>query len=143
MTRSEFAVMITNYLGLDREEYKNVELPYSDVETIPFWAMDSFKVLYKEGIVKGRYVSDTESCADPLSTISRAEAATIVARIMPQGIFKETLDAPDINEVPHWAKEGIDTLISLGAMKGYEDKSLKPLNTLTKAEAAKILYSVM
>ena len=143
MTRSEFAVMITNYLGLGREEYKNVELPYSDVETIPFWAMDSFKVLYKEGIVKGRYVSDTESCADPLSTISRAEAATIVARIMPQGIFKETLDAPDINEVPHWAKEGIDTLISLGAMKGYEDKSLKPLNTLTKAEAAKILYSVM
>lgn len=143
MTRSEFAVMITNYLGLDREEYKDVELPYSDIDTIPFWAIDSFRVLYKEGIVKGRYVSDTESCADPLATISRAEAATIVARIMPQGIFKETLDAPDIDDVPHWARDGVDTLISLGAMKGYEDKTLKPLNTLTKAEAAKILYSVM
>ncbi len=143
MTRSEFAVMITNYLRLNAEDYADVVLPYSDLEQIPFWALDSFKALYKEGIVKGRYVTDTESCADPLATITRAEAATIVARTQPDSLFKTTITAPDKAEIPDWANNGITTLISLGAMKGYEDGTLKPLNTLTKAEAAKILYSVM
>ncbi len=143
MTRSEFAVMMTNYLRLDSKDYADIVLPYSDLDTIPFWAMDSFKALYAEGIVKGRYVTATESCADPLATISRAEAATIVARIQPQGIFTSSIDASDKSDIPNWANDGMTTLITLGAIKGYEDKSLKPLNTLTKAEAAKILYSVM
>lgn len=143
MTRSEFSVMICNYLGLALDKYADVTLPYSDLDTIPQWALGSFKALYKEEIVKGRYVSDTESCADPLATISRAEAATIVSRILPAGVFKASLNASDIADVPVWAADGISTLISLGAIKGYEDGTLKPLNALTKAEAAKILYSVM
>ena len=143
MTRSEFVVMITNYLRLNPDDYANVQLPYSDLKQIPFWALNSFKALYKEGIIKGRYVSDTESCADPLSTITRAEAATIVARTQPQGLVSTNITASDKTDIPTWANDGITTLISLGAMKGYEDGSLKPLNTLTKAEAAKILYSVM
>lgn len=143
MTRSEFAVMICNYLGLDLTKYDSVVLPYSDLDDIPFWALGSFKALFAEGIVKGRYVTETEACADPLATISRAEAATIVARILPAGILKAEVTAPDAAEIPTWAADGITTLISLGAMKGYEDGTLKPQNTLTKAEAAKILYSVM
>ncbi len=143
MTRSEFAVMMTNYLGLNLDEYKDVSLPYSDIESIPAWALGSFKALYKKGILKGRYVSETESCADPLSTISRMEAATIVARVIPDGILKADITAPDKKDVPAWAEDGIKTLISINTIKGYEDGSLKPLNTLTKAEAAKILYSVM
>ncbi len=143
MTRSEFAVMITNYLGVDTRLYETVELPYSDIDSIPAWAMASFKVLYKEGVLKGRYVSESESCADPLSTISRAEAATIVARVIPNGIFKQELNVPDKGDIPSWAADGIKTLITTGTIKGYEDGELKPLNPLTKAEAAKILYSVM
>ncbi len=143
MTRSEFAVMITNYLRLNPKDYEDVNLPYSDIEEIPFWAINSFKALYKEGILKGRYVSDSESCADSLSTITRSEAATIVARTQPQGIFNIEINALDKSDIPSWAENGVASLITLGAIKGYEDGRLKPLNTLTKAEAAKILYSVM
>ncbi|MBR2453012.1 MAG: phosphodiester glycosidase family protein [Clostridia bacterium] len=143
MTRSEFAVIVTNFLGVDKTKYQDVVLPYSDLDTIPFWALDSFKVLYNLGILKGRYVSDTESCADPLSSISRAEAATIVARTLPSGFFKGEITATDKDDIPAWAMDGIRTLVNIGAMKGYEDQSFKPLNPLTKAEAAKILYSAM
>ncbi len=143
MSRSEFAVMMTNFLGIDKEVYKDTALPYSDLDTIPAWALDSFKALYSEGILKGRYVSETESCADPLSTITRAEAATIVARALPSGFFNRSIDILDQSDIPTWAKAGIDALISLGAINGYEDQTLRPLNTLTKAEAAKILYSIM
>jgi hypothetical protein len=143
MTRSEFAVMIVNYLGVNAKDYSNIELPYSDIADIPFWAVDSFKALYDLGIVKGRYVSETESCADPMASISRQEAATIVARTLPQGFLKTSITAPDKADVAFWAENGISVLLNIGAMKGYEDGTLKPLNPLTKAEAAKILYSAM
>ncbi len=143
MTRSEFAVMTANFLGLSGKDYSHIELPYSDLEAIPFWAVDSFKALYEAGIVKGRYVSDTEICADPLSTITRVEAATIVARTQTLKLYPVTIDSPDKEDIPFWGTDGVQTLITMGAMRGYEDGTLKPLNTLTKAEAAKILYSIM
>ncbi len=143
MTRSEFAVMVVNYLGVNPEDYSEVTLTYTDIDDIPFWAVNSFKALYELGIVNGRYVTDTESCADPLASISRAEAATIVARTLPQGFLKTAITAPDKEDIEFWAEDGISVLLNIGAMKGYEDGTLKPLNPLTKAEAAKILYSAM
>ncbi len=143
MTRSEFAVMIVNYLGINSANYEKVTLPYTDLDEIPFWALNSFKALYELGIVKGRYVTDTESCADPLASISRGEAATIVSRTLPGGFFKTTINAPDKADIAHWAEDGISTLLNIGAMKGYEDGTLLPNKALTKAEAAKILYSAM
>lgn len=143
MTRSEFAVMIANYLGLSANDYSDTVLPYTDVNTIPAWALNSFKALYAHNIMNGRYVSDTESCADPLASITRAEAATIVARTLPSGFFKVDITAPDKNDIPSWAYDGVNTLIKLGAVNGYEDGTLLPMRKLTKAEAAKILYSVM
>ena len=143
MTRSEFAVMTANFLGLSGKDYSHIELPYSDLEEIPFWALDSFKALFDAGIVKGRYVSDSESCADPLATITRVEAATIVARTQSLKLYPATIDAPDKEDIPFWGTDGVQTLITMGAMRGYEDGTLKPTNTLTKAEAAKILYSIM
>ncbi len=143
MTRSEFAVMIVNYLDIDPSDYSDISLPYSDLDAIPFWALDSFKALYDLGIIKGRYVSDTESCADPLASISRQEAATIVTRTLPQGFFKTSVTAPDKSDVADWAEDGISVLLNIGALNGYEDGTLQPLKPLTKAEAAKILYSAM
>lgn len=143
MTRSEFAVMMVNYLGVDPEEYADIKLPYTDLKEIPIWALNSFKALYALDILKGRYVTDTESCADPMTSISRAEAATIVARTLPAGIYKAKINATDKDDVASWATDGFAVLIQIGAMKGYEDGSLKPKAPLTKAEAAKILYSAM
>ena len=143
MTRSEFAVMIVNYLGVDLADFEDVRLPYSDLDKIPAWALNSFKALYKLGIITGRYVSDTETVADPTSSISRAEAATIVARTLPEGFFKTSIQAKDKKDIASWAEEGFSIMLNIGAMKGYEDGSLKPLNPLTKAEAAKILFSAM
>ena len=143
MTRSEFAVMVCNYLKVDTGDYENTVLPYSDMDTIPAWAKNSFKALYSLGVVTGRYVSETESCADPLASINRAEAATIVARTLPENLFNADFTAPDKSDIPDWALEGISILAGLKAMNGYEDGSFLPMQKLTKAEAAKILYSVM
>ncbi len=143
MTRSEFAVMMVNSMGINANDYAKVSLPYSDIKEIPSWALNSFKALYHLNILKGRYVSPKETRADPLASISRAEAATIVSRTLPGGFYKTKITSTDKSDIASWAESGISVMLNIGAMKGYEDGSLKPAKALTKAEAAKILYSTM
>lgn len=142
MTRSEFAVMMCNYLGINPDSYASVTLPYADLSSIPSWALGSFKALYQLNILKGSS-SGGKPYANPYSAISREEAAVIISRIVPSGLYKAEITAPDKDSIAVWAYEGIQTLYKLGAISGYEDGRILPQKALTKAEAAKILYYVM
>ncbi len=142
MTRSEFAVMITNYLGIDTSEYSDVELPYEDNNAIANWALNSFKALYKLGIVKGSE-NNGKLYANPTDSITRAETATIISRTLPTGLEKAEIVASDKEDIKEWFIEGFEILIKLGAINGYEDGTILPNNNVTKAEAAKILYSIL
>jgi len=142
MTRSEFAVMITNYLGIDVNEYSDVILPYDDLDKIPTWALNSFKALYKLEIVQGSN-NYGKLYANPLDSITRAETATIISRTLPSGLEKASITSTDKNDIADWAKTGFEILIKLGAINGYEDGTILPLRNVTKAEAAKILYSIL
>ena len=142
MTRSEFAVMITNYLGIDVSKYSNVQLPYDDINKIPQWALNSFKALFNLDIVKG---SDTNGklYANPTDSITRAETATIISRTLPRGLEKAEITASDRSDIKTWFTEGFEILINLGAINGYEDGTILPNKNVTKAEAAKILYTIL
>lgn len=142
MTRAEFAVMCSNYLKLDLAEYEEKDMPFSDVESIPEWAEMQMKALYYEGILKGRADGDN-IIADSQSTITRAEAATLISRLLPDGMKKSDISFSDSNEIPEWAIEATCTLVSAGVMNGYADGTIKPLGKLTKAEATKLFYSIM
>lgn len=142
MTRAEFAVMCSNYLSIDLTEYQEKNMPFTDEENIPEWAKNQLKALYYKGIFKGR--ADGENImADPNSTITRAEAATIISRLLPDGMKKSRLAATDKADIPSWALDAMETLFASGSMQGYTDGTVKPLGKLTKAEAAKLFYSIM
>lgn len=51
---------------------------------------------------------------------------------------KPAVEFSDLSEFD-WAKDHIDTLISTGAITGYEDGTFRPANNITRAEFAKIL----
>ena len=142
MSRCEFAVLICNYLGVDLAKYEDVVLPYTDEAEIPAWAKGQFKALYSLNILKGRDAGDGTSFADPKTGISRAEAFTIISRLLPKGLKKAEITGIDKDQIPSWAEDGFKLLMADGTVKGYSDGSLKPLNKLTKAEAAKLLYSL-
>ena len=142
MSRSEFAVLICNFLKINSADYSGTEVPYTDVDEIPKWAKNQFKALYSLGILKGRDASDGTTYADPKTGISRAEAFTVLARLLPSGLKKTEIIGTDKNEIPKWAEDGFKILMADGTVSGYEDGSLKPLKKLTKAEAAKLLYSL-
>ncbi len=142
MTRAEFSVMTANYLHLNLSDYKNVELPYADVNEIPSWALDSFKALYKLGIMQGSS-NNGKVYANPYGNITRAETATLIARTLPDGVNVSEISATDKDDIPTWSAEGISKLIFLKAINGYTDGTIKPLNNVTKAESLKILYSIL
>ena len=143
MTRSEFAVMITNYLGINTANYENTVLPYEDADEIATWAENSFKALYDLGIIKGVIGTDGKLYANPVSSITRAETATIISRTLPEGIKVSEITSSDIDEIAEWAYDGIGTLITLNAINGYEDGTIRPLRNVTKSEAAKILFTII
>ena len=142
MTRAEFAVMVCNYLKINTQDYEGVTLPYSDLSSIPNWALGQFRALYSLGILSGRGDGTGKVYADPNNGISRAEAFTIVSRLLPSGLKKAEITATDKSDIPSWAEDGFKILIADGTVSGYEDGSLLPLKKLTKAEAAKLLYGL-
>ncbi len=142
MSRSEFAVLICNYLKINPSDYAGISLPYTDLAQIPSWALNQFKALYSLGIIKGRADTVGGTYVDPKTGISRAEAFTVISRLLPKGLKKTSVVAADQGDIPSWAMEGFEILMADGTVAGYEDGTLKPLKKLTKAEAAKLLYSL-
>lgn len=141
MTRAEFAVMCANYLKIDFDVYEDKIMPFADEDIIPTWAKKQLKALYYEGVFKGR-ADGEKAMADPNSTITRAEAATLISRLLPEGIKKAEITATDKTDIPTWAVDSMGKLVGIGAMNGYTDGKILPMGKLTKAEATKLFYSI-
>ena len=77
----------------------------------------------------------------PGGYISRAEMCAVLCRFLslePGG--QAALAPPDVAS-GHWAFEPILTVIGTGIMSGYNDKTFRPENRLTRAELAAIIVN--
>ncbi len=142
MTRAEFASMIANYKKLDFSKYDDVKLDFTDNDIIPQWAVPAVKAVYKEGIILGRVNDDGTSTFAPYDNITRAEAMTILGRILPNNDDLPNFPFADKNDIPQWAEEGVSKLYSTGIVSGYEDNTILPNNNMKRAEAATMLYKI-
>lgn len=142
VTRTEFAVMAVNFLKLDLSECENVILDeFVDKNSIPKWAIDYVKAAYKNGIITGKAENDGLYFA-PNASITRAEAATIISRMLPEKLRADNTTFADNKDIPEWAKKPIKILVSSGLLRGYDDNTVKPRNTVTRAEAITMLYNI-
>lgn len=142
MTRAQFAVIIANWLGLDLEAYSNVELPFADNADIPNWALSAIKSVYSLGIVKGNSSGGVLKY-NPDSSLTRAEAMTIIGRTQAKGFAEASLsDFNDADSVQDWAANYIKTLIAQGVVSGSNGR-INPSAPVTRAQVAKMLYTLM
>ncbi len=142
MTRAEFASMIVNYKNLDLSKYEDVQLKFTDTDDIPLWAVKAIKASYSEGIILGRINDDGTSTFAPYDNITRAEAMTILGRILPEDSDLPNLPFADASLIPQWAQDGMKKLYSLGIINGYEDNTILPNNNIKRAESAAMLYKI-
>ena len=121
----------------------DIALPYTDVEPQKWyaapirWGTRCRLVYGKEG-----------ELFDPLSSVTRQEAMTILYRYIRQteGYREEELPSTEIldsfsdrNTVAGWAEEAMAWAAARGLLQGYTDGTLKPRNTLKRSEAAALL----
>ncbi len=138
-TRAEMAVIMSRYLGLDTTAYDSVTLPFADADKIPAWAVPHVKAVYKKGLMGGTTVNGVLKF-NPNANITRMEALTILGRTLPQGYKMATLDFKDAGKIASWALPHFEKLVALGVVGGYPDSTIKPGNSITRAEVSALLY---
>ena len=142
MTRAEFAVMISNYMGINPDDYKVLTVPFTDADQLPTWADVQIKALYTMGIMNGKTQADGSISFDSKANVTRAEVVTVLGRILGESIETEPMNYSDINTVPSYASSGFATMVSMGVISGYDDGTLKPNKNITRAEAVKMIYGI-
>ena len=143
ISRAQFSVMLYRYLGLDGSRYSQVILPFADLAAIPEYALPAIRALYTEGIVNGTTGSDGKLYFNPDSSLTRAQAATMIGRTQPKGYAMAELTFTDHASIPGYAVEYIRTMTAQKVISGYGDGSFKPHNSITRGQMAKILYNLM
>ncbi|MBQ5584273.1 MAG: S-layer homology domain-containing protein, partial [Ruminiclostridium sp.] len=142
ITRGDFALMAARWMGLDLADYAKVKLPYSDTAAIPAWDLNAVKALYDLGIMTGSTGSDGALRANAKASITRAEAMTILGRMLEKGYSQADLSAfSDQSKVPSWARTHVATLVELGVVNGSGGQ-LRPNASVTRAEVAKMLLTL-
>lgn len=138
MNREQFAVIMTNWLGTDLAKYADVQLPFEDAEDISWWALDAVKAAYSLGIIKGDSSGGVLNFK-PLSSLTRAEAMTIIGRTQEKGFGEASLSGfNDGGEVADWAASYVSALVSQGVVSG-SNGSILPSNPVTRSQVAKML----
>lgn len=143
ITRAQFAVMLYRYLGLAESDYEDEALPFADNAKIPEYAIPAVKALYTEGVINGTIGSDGQLYFNPGSSLTRAQAATMIGRTQEKGYATVELTFTDAAKIPAYAAYYIQTMAAQGVINGYTDGSFKPNNPITRGQMAKILYNLM
>ena len=140
ITRAEFFAMVARWMGLDLTQYADVALPFADADSIPDWAINEVKAMYSLGILKGANENGVLK-VNAQSTITRAEAITILGRTQPKGYAEPELSFDDASLVADWSAPYIKSLVGQGVVTG-NDNRIRPNDLLTRGEVAKLLYAM-
>jgi len=131
ITRAEYVAMVNRAFG-----YKVVSpTNFTDVY-LSDWFYDDIGIAYGAGYFKG----GAYNMAYPNDTLSREEAAVIMARNMRlQPVAGESTSFTDGRELSYWAKGLVEAAAREGIISGYADGSFHPDNSITRAEMASML----
>ena len=142
LKRSEFAVIMARYLNLDVTATNN--LPFDDNEMIPKWAAGAANACFKVGIMNGQLDTKTgKSNFNPNANITRAEVMTVISKCLPRGyVDNQAVSFTDANTIPSWANSHVRYSVAAGVVGGYKDGTIRPLNSITRAEISKILCAL-
>ncbi len=142
ITRAEFVSILTRIIGLTGNKSG-----YSDVSEND-WYSDSIGAAEKAGIINGHFVN-ADNGFEPNKAITREEIAVLLydAAKLAYVEFPKYTDPlykfSDKDSISSYAQESIGAIYMSGILSGYDDNTIKPQSTATRAEAAQMLYGYL
>lgn len=130
ITRAEFAKILSSILP--DMPYPD-EIEYEDVNEGD-WFYESVRKLATLSVI----AKDTHF--NPAREITRQEAITMAGRAFYYSSENaDALSFTDSDKIADYAKEFVAGLFEAGMISGYEDNTIRPENSITRAESIKIL----
>ena len=142
LTNAHFVTMLMRTLDIDNQQ--NAAKQFEDYEMIPSWAQEYAELAFDLGIIR----DDSKGHFNPYDPISREDVFVMVYNALEYiHVFTERMPDPytsfdDWDEVSEYAKPAVENLAGLGLITGYNNR-LFPKDTLTRAEAAQIIYNII
>ncbi len=137
VTRGQFVKMVVGAFGLKGELLKTAR--FEDVGTEHMFA-ESVEIAYGLGIINGL----SDNCFGVDTPITRQDAAVILSRTLAyvgeETAEPENMGFADKEQVAAYAKAAVAQLAAAGVINGREGNRFCPLEQITRAESAKIIY---
>ena len=133
------AMVVTILYRLAGEPAVSGDVAFTDVES-GLWYSNAVAWAAQKGIVNG--ISETEF--SPSGDLTREQLATILFRYAESAGYDVSASAdlsgfPDAGDIQSYAKEALSWAVAEGLLQGFEDDSLQPGGTATRAQIATIL----
>lgn len=140
VTREEFTKIVLAAFGIEPEDAKH---GFQDVEP-GAWYESYVAAAARLGIIQGL---ETDRFATGLP-VSRQDASVILSRVLalqqkelPAAVEEQRFS--DEAEIASYAEAAVQEMQAGGVINGMEDGSFRPKANLTRAEAAKVIWSML
>lgn len=139
--KSDFLVMLMMASG-NGNNLKPVSVTsFADDEMIPVSHKAYIAKAYELGVFTGVEKEDGIYC-EPTKTITRAEAAVMVSRLLSLESEASLSVFADADSVPEWATSSVSALYEAGIMTSLGENTIKPNDKLDRAQSATMLVNV-
>ena len=140
VSRLDFLMMAMQTLGIGSVPTVG-DTGFFDDADIPADAKGYVAAAYSLGYIKGSTNAQGELCLFPNESITRAEAAVILRRMVDAEDAQLTPVFADSSDIPAWAGEAIATLSSLGVMTPTGG-AISPNEQVTRGQTAMMLAAL-
>lgn len=140
VTRLDFLMMAMKAIGVGSVP-SVADTGFYDDEAIPSDAKGYVAAAYSLGYIKGSSNDAGELCFMPNETITRAQAAVILRRMVDVKDAQLTPAFADSSDIPAWASEAISTLSCMGVMTPTSG-AISPNEVVTRGQTAMMLAAL-
>lgn len=138
LTRIDFIILANSIFGIKTKD-SLADNPFAD-ENVPPYMMRQAIAAYESGIISGS-PKDGKLYVNPFDKLTRAEAV----KMLDNGLklvypARDALDFADTASIPQWAASAVQNMEAYGIIRGYDDNTFRPYETISKAQAGEMLY---
>ena len=142
VTRAQFLTMAAAVADLAMPTAA-VSTGLSDDESIPAWSRGYVAAGILSGVVEGSDDGSGNRVFLAENVITRAEAAAILDRCLSLADDGREMVFSDSETVPAWAAQSVVNCTATGLMPVFSDNTVRPLDAVTREDAAVMLYEML